>query len=445
MPSSRCASAALSEVMDAGWAAGCSAIAIHGYTWPSVTPAIQEAVLITRAEDSNRRAYRLSSIDVVRGLVIVIMAIDHVRDYFNIGGEVDPMANPRISAALFFTRWITHYCAPVFVFLAGTSAGLMTARKSQAAMAAFLFKRGAWLILIEWFVISTAWSFAPWGLEPFGGRVGVVMQVIWVIGASMIVLAGVQFFGQRVCLVIGAAILVCHNLLDSVWPATSGITDTAHPWWVALHAQMAVASGPFFFLIPYPLLPWIGVMLMGYGTAPLFQQPAARRNARLLAFGMTATAAFAALRATGVYGEPNPWQIQDTPIATLIDFLNVTKYPPSLLFLLMTLGPAAIFCAHADRVPDVIKRPLIVFGRAPFAFYVAHLYLIHGLAVAFGIIRGFDASAFLTYGFFFPEGYGIGLPGTYLVWGLVIAMLYPLCRWVASVKSRRHDWWLSYL
>jgi uncharacterized membrane protein len=414
------------------------------YTWPPVTPATQEAV-VAPTDDRDRRAYRLSSIDMLRGLVIVIMAIDHVRDYFNTGGEVDPMANPQIGAALFFTRWITHYCAPVFVFLAGTSAGLMTTRRSQAGLAAFLLKRGAWLILIEWFVVSTAWSFAPWGLEALGGRTGVVMQVIWVIGASMIVLAGAQFLGQRACLVIGAAIVLGHNLLDSIWPVTNGITDTAHPWWVALHAQMGIASGPFFFLIPYPLLPWIGVMLLGYGTAPLFQQPAARRNARLIAFGVTTTVTFVVLRAIGIHGDPNPWQAQDTAIRTLIDFLNVTKYPPSLLFLLMTLGPAAILCARADGVPDAIKRPLTVFGRAPFAFYVAHLYLIHALAVAFGVIRGFDASAFFTYGFFFPPGYGIGLAGTYLVWALVIAILYPLCRWVAAVKSRRRDWWLSYM
>jgi uncharacterized membrane protein len=391
------------------------------------------------------RAYRLASVDMLRGLVIVVMAIDHVRDYFNFGGEADPMANPGIGTALFFTRWITHFCAPVFVFLAGTSAGLMTSRKTQSALGAFLLKRGVWLIFIEWLVVATAWSFAPWGLAQLDGRVGVVMQVIWAIGASMVILAGAQFLGQRACLIIGGAIVVGHNLLDPIWPATSGVFDTGHPWWAALHAQMAIASGPFFFLMAYPLLPWTGVMLLGYGTAPLFQEPAQRRDARLLAWGVAATAAFVVLRGAGVYGEPNPWQVQDGAIRTLIDFLNVTKYPPSLLFTLMTLGPAAILCAYADRVPDTIKRPLIVFGRAPFAFYVAHLYLIHTLAMVFGVIQGFDAREFLTYGFFFPKGYGVGLPGVYAVWLLVVAMLYPLCKWVAAVKGRRQDWWLSYL
>jgi uncharacterized membrane protein len=391
------------------------------------------------------RAYRLASVDMLRGLVIVVMAIDHVRDYFNVGGEADPMANPAIGAALFFTRWITHFCAPVFVFLAGTSAGLMTSRKTPSALGGFLFKRGVWLIFIEVLVVATAWSFAPRGIEQFEGRTGIVMQVIWAIGASMVVLAGAQFLGQRVCLIIGGAILVAHNLLDSIWPATSGIFDTGHPWWVALHAQMAIARGPFFFVMVYPLLPWTGVMLLGYGTAPLFQEPAQRRDTRLLAWGAAATVAFVLLRGIGIYGEPNPWQVQDGAIRTLIDFLNVTKYPPSLLFVLMTLGPAAMLCAAADRMPDAITRPLIVFGRAPFAFYVAHLFLIHTLAVVFGVMQGFNARAFFTYSFFFPKGYGVGLPGTYAAWVLVVATLYPACQWVAAVKRRRRDWWLSYL
>jgi uncharacterized membrane protein len=346
---------------------------------------------------------------------------------------------------VFFTRWITHFCAPVFVCLAGTSAGLMTLRKTPSALGAFLLTRGVWLILMEVVVVSTAWSLAPWGVEQLGGRTGVVMQVIWAIGASMVVLAGAQFLGQRVCLILAVAILAGHNLLDAVWPPTDGVFDFGQPWWVAIHAQMAIASGPFVFAMVYPLLPWIGVMLLGFGTAPLFLQPAETRNARLLAWGAAATAAFAVLRGIGMYGDPNPWHGHEHAIATLVDFLNVTKYPPSLLFVLMTLGPAAILCACADRIPDGIKKRLTVFGRAPFAFYVAHLYLIHTLAVAFGVVQGFDARDFLTYSFFFPKGYGVGLPGTYAAWLLVVAMLYPLCKWVAAIKDRRRDWWLSYL
>ncbi|HEY6508638.1 MAG TPA: heparan-alpha-glucosaminide N-acetyltransferase domain-containing protein, partial [Vicinamibacterales bacterium] len=339
----------------------------------------------------------------------------------------------------------THFCAPVFVFLAGTSAGLMTARKTNAALGGFLFTRGVWLIFVEWFVIATAWSFAPWGIEQTGGLVLVPMAVIWTIGASMVVLAAAQFLGPRACLAIGGALLVGHNALDSIWPVTSGVFDVGHPLWVALHAQMALPAGPFFLAFVYPLLPWVGVMLLGFGTARVFQEPEARRNRWLLGCGLTATAAFVALRGSGVYGDPNPWLVHDGAVPTLIDFLNVTKYPPSLLYLLMTLGPAAVLCAYAEGVPDAIKAPLIVFGRVPFAFYVAHLYLIHALAVAFGVGQGFNATQFLTLSTFFPKGYGVGLPGVYLVWLVVVVALYPFCRWVAAVKSRRQDWWLSYL
>lgn len=394
---------------------------------------------------AHAREYRLASIDMLRGLAIVIMAIDHVRDFVMVGGELDPMSNPDIGAALFFTRWITHFCAPVFVFLAGTSAGLMTARKTRSDLGAFLLTRGLWLIVVELFVVATAWSFAPWGMEQVSGLVVVPMQVIWAIGASMVILAGAQHLGQRACLVIGGAILVGHNLLDAVWPVTGGLFDTGSPAWAALHAQTGLVVGPFHLAFTYPLLPWIGVMLAGFGTAALFQEPPDRRNARLRSWGLAAIAAFAVIRAADLYGDPNAWRVQDGAVSTLIDFLNVTKYPPSLLYLLMTLGPAAVLCAYADRVPDVVKRPLIVFGRVPFAFYVAHLYVIHALAIALGAIQGFEARQFLTFSFFFPKGYGVGLPGVYVVWLLVVVALYPLCHWVAAVKGRRRDWWLSYL
>ncbi len=389
--------------------------------------------------------YRLNNIDLLRGLVIVIMAIDHVRDYVMAGAAQDPMADPDIGAPLFFTRWITHFCAPVFVFLAGTSAGLMAARRSRSALGAFLFKRGVWLIAVEWFVISTAFTYAPWGIEQMGGQVAVPMQVIWAIGASMVVLAGAQFLGARACLAIGGAILLGHNLLDPIWPSTGGAFDTSPPLWVALHAQMGFALGPFFLVFAYPLLPWIGVMLIGYGSAGVFREAPARRDARLLAWGVAATTAFLVLRTVDAYGDPNPWQIQGAGLRTVLDYLNVTKYPPSLLFLLMTLGPSAVLCAYADEIPEMVKRPLITFGRVPFAFYVAHFYLIHTLSVLLGVFQGFEAKQFLTVMFFFPEGYGLGLPGVYAVWLLVVATLYPLCRWVAGVKARRHDWWLSYL
>ena len=396
-------------------------------------------------DDRDARAYRLTGIDMLRGIAIVIMAIDHVRDFFLAEATQDPMSNPDISPALFATRWITHFCAPVFVLLAGTSAGLMAARKSPPELGGFLLARGLWLVLVEWVVISTAVTFAPGGLEVVGGRVLVVMQVIWAIGASMVVLAGAQFFGRGVCFVLGLAIVCGHNLLDPAWP-TFGLFQEGPPPWVALHSQMAFTVGPFLLIFVYPLLPWIGVMLLGYGTASVFECPPERRDATLLRAGLLMTAAFVLLRGMDVYGDPNHWQLQPAgTIATIVDFLNTTKYPPSLAFLMMTLGPVAILGAFADGMTGVIKDALVMFGRVPFAFYVAHFYLIHDLSVAFGVAQGFEAGRMMTMFIFYPAGYGLPLVGVYALWVLVISLLYPFCRWVASVKAKRRDWWLSYL
>jgi uncharacterized membrane protein len=393
---------------------------------------------------ADQRRYRLSAIDVVRGLVIVIMAIDHVRDFTMIGTDMDPMTNPNVTAAIFLTRWITHFCAPVFVLLAGTSAGLMTARKSPPALARFLVSRGVWLIFIEMFVISTVVTFSPRGIPELRGSVVVAMQVIWAIGASMLALAALQYLGRRTCFLVGIAIVISHNLLDRFWPANALFEE--RPLWVALHAQMSFRTGPFQFIFIYPILAWIGVMLVGFGASEIFEWPAARRNAVLLRAGVVLTAAFVIVRALDVYGDPNPWQLHPGgATATVIDFLNTTKYPPSLLFLLMTLGPAAVLCALADRWTGVVKDALVTFGRVPFAFYVAHVLLIHVIAVLLGVAQGFDGRQFLTIFFFFPKGYGVGLPGVYALWAVVIIALYPFCRWVAAVKARRRDWWLSYV
>jgi uncharacterized membrane protein len=359
------------------------------------------------------------------------------------------MANPNVTAGLFAVRWITHFCAPVFVLLAGTSAGLMAGRKSRGEMATFLFTRGAWLIAVEIFVIATAWSFAPRGSAQAGGLTWTSMQVIWAIGASMVALSALQWLGRNACLALGIAVVAGHNLLDPIWPA-SQLLDQQWPVWVALHSPMSLAAGPFLFVFRYPLLPWIGVMLLGFGGSRVFELPPARRNALLLRGGALLTLGFLLLRASGLYGDPNPWQVQPGgAVATAIDFLNVTKYPPSLLYLMMTLGPAAILCALADRISGGIlggiKDALVMFGRVPFAFYVAHLYLIHLLSVLLGLSQGFSLHQMMTSSRFYPPGFGVGLPEVFMVWALVVAALYPLCHWVAGVKARRRDWWLSYV
>lgn len=391
------------------------------------------------------RGYRLSSIDMLRGLAIVIMAIDHSRDFFMLAGVQDPMHDPNISPALFFTRWITHFCAPVFVFLAGTSAGLMTARKGPLAMGQFLLVRGLWLLVVEWLVISTAFTFSPGGLVQTGGHILVPLQVIWAIGVSMVVLSGAQFLGRMACLAIGALIVAGHNLLDPIWPVTAWF-DQQWPLWVALHAGMTIICGPFQFGVVYPPLPWIGVMLLGYGASVVFERPAPQRDAVLLRVGIAICVAFIALRTLDVYGDPNAFRPHAAgPWGTVMAFLNTTKYPASLLFLLMTLGPAAILCAFADRLHGAVKDGLVMFGRVPFAFYVAHFYLLHALSVLLGIYQGFGLHEMLTIFMFYPKAYGVSLAGVYGVWVLVLLILYPFCRWVAGVKARRRDWWLSYL
>ena len=394
---------------------------------------------------ADQRGYRLSSIDMLRGLVIVIMAIDHTRDFFSVQMSIDPMGDSNVSLPLALTRWITHFCAPVFVFLAGTSAGLMVARKSPAELARFLLTRGLWLIFVEIVIISTATTFSPGGIEQLGGRTLAFMQVIWAIGASMVLLAGLQFLGRKVCLWLGALIVLGHNALDGIWPASQGILDTTPPLWAALHVPMSQVAGPFHFLFLYPLLPWLGVMLLGFGASMLFQWPAALRNTALFFWGAAITLGFIVMRFIDGYGEPNHWEAQARGAATFIDFLNTTKYPPSLMFLAMTLGPAAMLCSFADRMHGFFKDMFVMFGRVPFAFYVAHFYLLHLLSLALGAMQGVPVSQLLTFPPFYPGGYGLPLIGVYAVWALVIALLYPLCKWMAAVKARNKSWWLSYL
>lgn len=401
--------------------------------------------LLSPSTSTDQRAYRLTSIDTLRGLVIVIMAIDHVRDNFLAGAQQDPMADPNIAVSLFATRWITHFCAPVFVLLAGVSAGLMVSRRSRGDLGWFLLTRGLWLLIVECLIISTATTFAPRGIPELEGRTLIILQVIWAIGASMIALSAAQWLGRRACLILGVAIVAGHNLLDSWWPM-SAMLDQQWPLWVSLHSQMSVATGPFLVIVAYPVIAWIGVMLVGFGISPVFELPARERNAALLRGGIVLIAAFIGLRAIGIYGDPNGWQVQPGGATrTVLDFLNTTKYPPSLDFLLMTLGPAAIVCSLADRCTGRLKDGLVTFGRVPFAFYVAHFYLIHILSIGLGMAQGFSVDQMSTLFFFYPPGYGLRLPGVYAVWALLIALLYPFCRWVAAAKARRRDWWLSYV
>lgn len=397
---------------------------------------------------------RVNSIDLLRGLVMVIMALDHARDYFH--SPVQPESIPDVGAGLFFTRWITHFCAPTFVFLAGTAAFLFGSRgRSTAQLSRFLLTRGLWLIAIEWTVVNFGWLFSlGYGL--------IICQVIWAIGASMVALAVLVWLPLPVVAAVGLAMITGHNLLDGT-DLDTRLTSAAATWdlstmgalgvferlWVFLHVQafLPLPDLGVNVLVAYPLVPWIGVMAVGYAFGTLVQRSAAQRRRLLLCIGLAATAGFILLRAGNFYGEPRPWESQGSFMATLIDFLNTSKYPPSLMFLLMTLGPAITALALFERASGAVARFFITIGRVPFLYYVLHIYLLHAAAKLYAWARYGDAG--LEWNVLMsPQplpGYDIGLWVAYLAWALVVIALYPICRWFAGVKQRNRSRWLSYL
>jgi uncharacterized membrane protein len=364
---------------------------------------------------------------------MVIMVLDHVRAYFT-EARFDPTDLTRTDLALFATRWITHYCAPVFVFLAGASAWIAGTRRTRGQLARFLLTRGLWLILLEVTVISFGWYFTTrWTM-------GARAQVIWAIGGSMVVLAGLIHLPRAAVAAFGLALVLGHNLLDGVAPAAFG---SFAPLWHLLHAPGPLGIVPVF--VRYPLVPWAGVMALGYvaGPAVFSQDTGAPR--RIAWAGALMVLGFVLLRTLNGYGDPSPRLDDGSPALMAMSFLNLTKYPPSLLFLLMTLGPALVALTLLRRARGPVPNVLVTFGRVPFLFYVTHLYLVHALAVAAGVAQGFPDSAIRVVSRDLPAGYGFGLPVVYLVWLWVVAALYPVCRRYAALKARSRAWWLSYL
>jgi uncharacterized membrane protein len=378
---------------------------------------------------------RIDSIDLLRGLVMVVMALDHTRDFFASSG-----LNPRdvTDPGLFLTRWITHFCAPTFIFLAGASAYLYGTRdRSVGEVSRFLFTRGFWLILIEFTLVRLGWSFSL-------NTMFFIAQVIWVIGASMVMLAALVHFPRWAVGVIGIGMIAGHNLLDGIRAEHLG---TAGWIWHLLHqpGYLDLGSGRKLFAL-YPLIPWVGVMAAGYALGPVFKMDQASRRSALLRLGAVITIGFVLLRATNFYGDPSAWSVQGTLFATVLSFINCEKYPPSLLYLMMTLGPAMLLLAAFEKARSRLVDWITTFGRVPLLYYVAHIYLIHLLAVIFALSAYGHAEWLL--GQFppqKPQGYGLPLPGLYAVWLLVVVALYPLCRWFAALKQRRREWWLSYL
>jgi uncharacterized membrane protein len=320
---------------------------------------------------------RLDSIDLLRGLVMVLMALDHTRDFFSASG-----LNPRDvnEPALFLTRWVTHFCAPVFVFLAGTSAFLYSARgRTTCEVSRFLFTRGLWLVLLELTIVLFAWTFSIF--PDF-----VVLQVIWAIGISMMLLSGLIYLPHWVIGAFGIGMILGHNLLDGIQAEQLG----QFGWlWNVLHqpARLHPASDIAVFAL-YPLIPWIGVMAAGFALGSVMLLEPAHRRRWLIRVGVAVTLGFVLLRATNVYGDPAPWAPHDTLSATVLSFLNTEKYPPSALYLAMTLGPALVALAGFESARGKLARVFITFGRVPLFYYVTHLLLLHTLAVFSAAILG---------------------------------------------------------
>jgi uncharacterized membrane protein len=401
---------------------------------------------------------RIDSIDLLRGIVMVIMMLDHTRDFVHSTGFIfDPTDLTRTTPVLFFTRWITHFCAPAFVFLAGTGAYLQLARgKTKSELSKFLVTRGLWLILLELTVVRVGVFFN------LDYRFLGFLQVIWVIGVSMIILAALIHLPLKITAGFGIAMIALHNLLDGFrvqgWQGpTSPVPSVGAKLWFILH-QPFQAFPIFGFpspivIIIYPLIPWVGVMALGYAFGSLYQKDSVQRRRWLLIIGGVATALFIVLRAINVYGDPSKWSSQKNALFTLLSFLNTTKYPPSLLFLLMTLGPAVLALAWFETNKTFaggLRNALVTFGRVPLFFYVLQWYTAHGIAVVLGLIAGQN----VTWQFESPidkfrqpplSGVGFPLWVVYVCWIVGVLLLYPLCKWFAGLKARRRDWWLSYL
>ncbi len=399
--------------------------------------------LITDDAAPASSAWRVDAVDLLRGVVMVIMLLDHTREFFHREAlNFDPADLTKTNTLLFFTRWVTHFCAPVFVFLAGAGAFLQMARgKSKAELSRFLITRGLWLILLELTVIRVIVWFN------FDFHFAFMLQVIWVIGVSMILLAGLIYLPLRAVVIGGVGMIALHNLLDNI-KVQSGGWDVV---WMILHRQGVVFLTPKIYgLALYPLIPWVGVLAAGYCFGAVYKWEAERRRRVLIWLGASLLLAFVVLRGLNVYGDPSRWSAQKNSWFTILSFLNVTKYPPSLLFLLLTLGAAILALPWFERMKHgFLSRVMITFGRVPLFFYLGQWLTAHGLAVIAGYLAG-QPVGWLFAGLMEqprpnPGNLGFSLSVVYVFWFLGLLLLYPLCRWFAEVKRRRRDWRLSYL
>jgi uncharacterized membrane protein len=396
---------------------------------------------------------RIDSIDILRGVVMVIMALDHVRDFFHkvvveAGSELatGPTDLNTTTPVLFFTRWITHFCAPIFVFLAGSSAYLLGLKKSKRELSSFLIKRGIWLLIVEMVIITLGWTFNPL-YNVF------ILQVIWAIGWSLVILGLLVYLPFKIIFIIGIIIVFGHNLLD--YPAIS--KELKGGWLpdMLYFAQFSFYNvfGDHFILIVYAFLPWTGLMLLGYCFGKLFRPGAdpVRRKKILWQLGAGLLLLFTVLRLINHYGDPVPWSAHPRgAVFTFLSFININKYPPSLDFLCVTIGGGMLMLALLEGKRNTITNFFRVYGRVPMFYYILHFYLIHLLVVIGFFQQGYSTSQIVspdTPFLFRPNDFGYNLGIVYLVWILVVLLLYPLCKKYDRYKTANagRKWWLSYL
>jgi len=378
---------------------------------------------------------------------MIIMALDHVRDFVHRGAmSASPTDLATTTPLLFLTRWVTHLCAPTFMLTAGLGAFLWWQRgKTNTQLSVFLLSRGAWLMLLEVTVMRWAYDF------DLVRRYPVLLLVLWVLGLCMVGLAGLIWLPIPALATLSLAVIALHNGLDGV---TADRFGSAAGVWNLLHQPGAFVIAGIPVIVGYPLIPWIAVMALGFCAGPLFLMERERRRRVLVAIGAAALVWFVAERAINGYGDPVPWGTQSSPGYTVLSFLNTTKYPPSLDFLLMTLGPALLALAWLDRPGLKPSNPLVVFGRVPLFYFVLHFYLAHLAAVLLAFARyGVSARTFVFHrvpsmggpAALFPPRFGEDLWVVYVVWGVLVLALYPACRWFGRLKARRREWWLGYL
>lgn len=391
---------------------------------------------------------RLASVDALRGLVMIVMALDHVRDFVHRAAMSQSPTNLATTTPfLFLTRWITHFCAPVFMLTAGLGAYFYwrRAERTRMELSRFLVTRGLWLIIVELTLMQFAYNFNLSSSNP------IFLIVLYVLGACMIVLAGLIWLPMPVVAAISVATIALHNLADGTRAQSLG---SWAPIWTLLHQVGAFPVAGRIVIAAYSLVPWFAVMALGFCLGPWFSGEPDERRRRLLRLGVAMTAAFLALRALNVYGDPSRWTLQPTPVFTLLSFFNTTKYPPSLIFLLMTLGPALIVLSRFDRMEFSRSNPLIVFGRVPLFYFVLHFFAAHAAIVLMAVMKyGSGAWTFMFQPVpsmggpakAFPPDFGFDLWVAYAVWIAIVVALYPLCRWFAALKERNRAWWMSYL